>query len=466
MVVPEVAMADAAAVIPAEPPEVVKKPRYTTRSKKYNKLEDKDYMRIVEASKKTRAEYHEALNVLKVNPGTAATIVRRYHKRGFAEPKKQGGPRTRWTDEQDEFLDDFLTYEPQKTGEELTKIINESFPTNQFKKSSIFEKIHGLNFTYKRMHYVPHEANTPGNKQNRMDYAIWKNLETCAANAFVFVDESGINMRCLTPYGWGKVGKTPVAECVNSKTHNVSMIMGISPEIGLVHYEIEDDNVDGVRFDLFMVNLINAINSNVLFNGFAKIYIVLDGANIHTTKDVEDTFAGVDKIKGRVLPAFSPFLNPIEEVWSMVKSHMKKGIGKRQQEASAAEAKIALYRRIVHEEIGKAMLLIDKASIVNFDTHARSFLPACLMRQDVMLKRRPGDIVVPDVEEVKDAGAVAYYERPRRIGTQKDYTFEDPASVRSQTKKLRTTKRKINDTASKRLVRARVAEEDEDDDER
>ena len=29
MVVPEVAMADAAAVIPAEPPEVVKKPRYT-----------------------------------------------------------------------------------------------------------------------------------------------------------------------------------------------------------------------------------------------------------------------------------------------------------------------------------------------------------------------------------------------------------------------------------------------------
>ena len=89
MVVPEVAMADAAAVIPAEPPEVVKKPRYTKRSKKYNKLEDKDYMRIVEASKKTKDEFKDALKVLKVNYGTLKSIVSRHRIKRFAEPMKQ-----------------------------------------------------------------------------------------------------------------------------------------------------------------------------------------------------------------------------------------------------------------------------------------------------------------------------------------------------------------------------------------
>ena len=155
MVVPDVAMAEAAADIPAVPLEVPKKPRYSKRSKKYNKLGEKDYARIVEASKMTKGEFKDALKVLKVNYGTAKSIVNRHHIKGFAEPMKQGGPRPRWLNEQDEFLDDYLTYQPVTTAVELVKIINERFPTNQFKKSTINKKIRNLNFTYKRMHYIP-----------------------------------------------------------------------------------------------------------------------------------------------------------------------------------------------------------------------------------------------------------------------------------------------------------------------
>ena len=46
-------------------------------------------MRIVEASKKTKDEFKDALKVLKVNYGTLKSIVSRHRIKRFAEPMKQ-----------------------------------------------------------------------------------------------------------------------------------------------------------------------------------------------------------------------------------------------------------------------------------------------------------------------------------------------------------------------------------------
>jgi len=51
----------------------------------------------------------------------------------------------------------------------------------------------------------------------------------------------------------------------------------------------------------------------------------LDNARIHHTKEVEDTFATLESAFGHkflYLPPYSPFLNPIEYAFNVIKSHV------------------------------------------------------------------------------------------------------------------------------------------------
>ena len=90
------------------------------------------------------------------------------------------------------------------------------------------------------------------------------------------------------------------------------------------------------------------------------------------------------------LPPYSPFLNPIENVFSVLKSHVKQHMTAQQERmddrVSAARAGMSLesWRRgILLDGIEMAMQSVTGNQVAAQYRHSNTFLPACAAKEDI-----------------------------------------------------------------------------------
>ena len=138
---------------------------------------------------------------------------------------------------------------------------------------------------------------------------------------FVFLDETGTYRKdTIRKYGYSVRGKPAKSQKLLVRGERISVIAFMSMR-GLLDCKVIHGTVDGDRFYDF-------VNSHLLpqlqpYNGSnPHSVVVLDNASIHhvdeAVKAIEDVGAIV-----HFLPPYSPDLNPIEEMFSKVKSTMK-----------------------------------------------------------------------------------------------------------------------------------------------
>ena len=147
-------------------------------------------------------------------------------------------------------------------------------------------------------------------RQKRLHYA--HNLLDGTVNIlkWVFIDESGFNGNIRRSFGRSYKGTRCFKQCQAQRGKNLSLYMTISVN-GVIHHKLKSGSFDRSAFQEFLTELSIII-------GDEEVYFIMDNCRIHY-----ETFAEYDRHKIVFLPPYSPMLNPIESIFSVLKSNVK-----------------------------------------------------------------------------------------------------------------------------------------------
>ena len=130
-----------------------------------------------------------------------------------------------------------------------------------------------------------------------------------------FVDEASVRSDAHRGRTWGKKGETPVVKNSGGR-FGLKVISAISPR-GNMRFSFIEDKMNSKKFIQFLKKLHKDAGKPIL--------VVLDNARYHYSKETQGY---VEKQNGEVqlvfLPAYSPELNPDEQVWNHAKAQLSK----------------------------------------------------------------------------------------------------------------------------------------------
>ena len=134
-----------------------------------------------------------------------------------------------------------------------------------------------------------------------------------AAKADIFFeDESGVRSDFHSGTTWAIKGKTPVVR-VTGQRFGLNMISAISPD-GQLRFMVVEGSVNSDVFIEFLKRLV--------YRRRRPIFLIVDGHPTHRSKKVKNYIASLGgKLQLFFLPAYSPELNPDEQVWNDVKNN-------------------------------------------------------------------------------------------------------------------------------------------------
>lgn len=144
-----------------------------------------------------------------------------------------------------------------------------------------------------------------------------------ASGRFKFIDECGIHIAMTRLYGRAPRGQRVVDSVPDCRGENLSVIASIDL-CGNTAALAVDGAVDTIAFDAFVAEvLVPTLHAGDV--------VVWDNLNVHKSVGAREAIeaAGAEVL---FLPPYSPDLNPIEKMWSKVKSAVRSA-GARTREA-------------------------------------------------------------------------------------------------------------------------------------
>ena len=134
-------------------------------------------------------------------------------------------------------------------------------------------------------------------------------------NKLVFLDESGINTDMTRRYG-RSVGKTRVTDKVPCNTPKSTTIVSSIRLDGTYAYDVMEGAMNKERFIEYVKNVLVP----TLRSGDA---VIMDNLKAHKSNAVIEAISSINA-SIVYLPPYSPDLNPIEKMWSKVKTFLRK----------------------------------------------------------------------------------------------------------------------------------------------
>ena len=145
--------------------------------------------------------------------------------------------------------------------------------------------------------------------------AEWKKfISATDANNLVFLDESGVNTDMTRLYG-RSIGKTRVADNAPLNTPKTTTVLSSIRTDGSHVTVTYQGGTTGQRFTEYLKeHLIRSLQSDDI--------VVMDNLRSHHVQAVKEIFSQAG-VKYCYLPPYSPDFNPIEKMWSKVKSILR-----------------------------------------------------------------------------------------------------------------------------------------------
>ena len=164
----------------------------------------------------------------------------------------------------------------------------------------------------------------------------------------IYVDETGFNLNTKRAYGRARQGERVNRIVRRQRGSNVTVITAISDKVGVLYYEVHWETVKRESFIHFMTSLEAVL-------GDEDAVIILDNAPCHSR--INESF---EYLQIRFLSPHSPFLNPIEECFSVFKSYLKQhlndvSLANLNDPAAAARAGVSMYERRRNEPLFKRL---------------------------------------------------------------------------------------------------------------
>ena len=178
--------------------------------------------------------------------------------------------------------------------------------------STICRTIHRLGLTRKKVHRVALQC------REEMQLKFMAEISLFEPEMIIWVDETGSARR--KSYGYSLKGIRAVSHELRVSRRRINAISAMSTE-GIEDVYITEGNVTGDVFVTFIRHCLLPILQP--FNGAnSHSVVVMDNASVHHYEQVADIIYGVGAVI-RFLPPYSPELNPIENVFSKVKSLLR-----------------------------------------------------------------------------------------------------------------------------------------------
>jgi transposase len=179
--------------------------------------------------------------------------------------------------------------------------------------STICRAIRVMGFTRKRVKPIVIARNEGGVIESRSTYSskIWPFQD----DKLIFVDESGFNLHLAPHYGYAPRGLEPHISIPTQQGTNLSLLMAVNIN-GIVGWEFHLGTYNAILFIQWCrTNLFPKIRGR-------EMTVIMDNARIHHSPGVIAAFAE-EEIFLEYLPPYSPQLNPIENVFGVVKSRYR-----------------------------------------------------------------------------------------------------------------------------------------------
>ncbi|KAE9281198.1 hypothetical protein PF008_g27944 [Phytophthora fragariae] len=175
--------------------------------------------------------------------------------------------------------------------------------------------------------------------------------------------------RCTKRKAWSIRGWIPTVpdEPYSTNPEHLTLLYAASPSFGTLYFEIIEGSVTGESCLSFMKEMM----ATYMRKGLAsrKRAFIMDNASIHHRDIVTDYLQGgvvAEKIGLEFLPVYSPFLNPLEEVFGLLKSRLWRA---RSDSPVTGESKSQLKR-----SLSEQVLRVTNDDVRQFYFHVEHFL--------------------------------------------------------------------------------------------
>jgi len=184
--------------------------------------------------------------------------------------------------------------------------------------TSIGRLLHQLGFTCQKPLYRAYQRDAELVEQWKKQVfpEIQKRAKKEGATIY-FQDESGIRSDFHSGTTWASKGKTPLIESTGAR-FGLNMMAAITPR-GQMQFMIVQGTVRAEQICEFLKRLMHGHED--------KVFLIWDGHPTHKSKKVKECIASFQgRLEVFLLPAYSPDLNPIEQLWNHTKGN---GVGRK-----------------------------------------------------------------------------------------------------------------------------------------
>lgn len=291
----------------------------TNSKKKYKTTSNEDRKRIIEAYLDNKSGVTIS-NIMNISINTVYKIIREYklYNKILAKPKGGNNPKKLNTDQIND-IQDWIDAECTLSLKQLNSRLFEKYSI-KIHNSTINNYINSFNYSLKRISIVPERRNSLDVIELRKKYAEqFLNLNFFYnKDQIIFIDEVGFKVSSRPSRGRAPIGKPAISRVSRIRTRNISICCGMSSQ-GIEYYIANLRPFKSNTFAYFIYELINIIKAK----GYNNALFIMDNVAFHKTIQVKE-FIIKSGFNFKYLPPYSPFLNPIENMFSKWKEYTKR----------------------------------------------------------------------------------------------------------------------------------------------
>jgi transposase len=326
---------------------------------------DSDRARII-ASYVAGAKPADISTILSIHRSTVYAAIKVYREENRVIKKKRGGDRRKkLTDAQCEQVRLWVDDDCSLSLRRLANLCMSHFDI-EISEKSIYRCLHDFHYTLKRIHCLPERRNTHETLEVRASYAegFMHLLSIIDHSKIFFLDEVGFCATLRSKRGWAPKGHPAIQTVAQIRSRNISVFCAM--------------NINGIFYYKAHTRPINTnLCANALRDFFAKladqdiqsVFLVMDNVPFHRTQEVRNI---IEQSGHTVffLPPYSPFLNPIENIFSKWKCGIRahRPVGEEQ------------LMQLIEQE----SLLITNEDCASCFRHMIGFLPRCVAHETII----------------------------------------------------------------------------------
>jgi len=229
----------------------------------------------------------------------------------------------------------------------------------------IHNALESFSYTLKRVSLIPIKRNNAATIEARSEYAreFYSLISIEDGSDIYFVDEVGVNISMRSRRGRAPKGQAAVHVVPGLRSKNISLCCAMSKQ-GMLHYKKVCGAFNRVSFAEFLDDIFEKFREMRVTNRI----LVMDNVPFHKCTEVRQRIVD-EGHRVHLLPPYSPFLNPIENLFSQWKQLIRNSNAKNEQELLIA----------IDDSLGR----ISVTHCTNYYLHMLKMLPRCIAREEI-----------------------------------------------------------------------------------